>query len=156
MPRMATAAGTRHAQSGTVLAFDFGIKRIGVAIGESLLGQARALTTILAEANEPRFASIGELIRQWQPQLLVVGLPRSLDGSEHDMTARCRRFAHQLEGRFALPVALVDERLSSAEAEARLAGQGLGWQARKGQIDAVAAQIILQDYFDAHAHPSAA
>lgn len=143
-----------HAKPGTVLAFDFGIKRIGVAIGESLLGQARAFTTIVAEANDVRFAAIGKLISEWQPQLLVVGLPRSLDGTEHDMTARCRRFAHQLEGRFGLPVELVDERLSSSEAEARLADQGLGWQERKKHIDAVAAQIILQDYFDVQQHTS--
>jgi len=136
------------AQSGTVLAFDFGIKRIGVAIGESLLGQARALTTIAGEANDLRFAAIAKLVKEWQPRLLVVGLPRALDGSEHDMTARCRRFAHQLEGRFALPVEFIDERLSSSEAEARLADQGMAWRERKKQIDGVAAQIILQDYFD--------
>ena len=133
---------------GTVLAFDFGIKRIGVAIGESLLGQARALSTISAEDNAGRFAAIGKLISEWHPAQLVVGLPRALDGGEHEMTARCRRFAHQLEGRFKLPVALVDERLSSSEAEARLTESGLKWQARKQQLDAVSAQIILQDYFD--------
>lgn len=138
---------------GTVLAFDFGTKRIGVAIGESLLGQARALTTIRAEDNAARFAAIARLIAEWQPTRLVVGLPRALDGSEHDMSSRCRRFAHQLEGRFALPATLVDERLSSAEAEARLAEAGLPWEARKQQVDAVAAEIILQDYFNVQ-HPS--
>ena len=136
------------AKRGTILAFDFGTKRIGVAIGESLLGQARALTTIAGESNDLRFAAIAKLIAEWQPGLLVVGLPRALDGGDHDMTARCRRFAHQLEGRFALPVALVDERLSSSEAEARLADQGIAWQERKKQVDALAAEIILQDYFD--------
>ncbi len=135
-------------RAGTILAFDFGVKRIGVAIGESLLGRARALTTIAAEDNDTRFAAIAKLIAEWQPKRLVVGLPRALDGTEHDMTARCRRFAHQLEGRFGLPVELIDERLSSSEAEARLADKGLAWQARKKQVDAVAAEIILQDYFD--------
>lgn len=134
---------------GTVLAFDFGIKRIGVAIGESLLGQARAHTTLAAEDNDSRFAAIARLIAEWQPTLLVVGLPRSLDGEENDMTARCRRFARQLEGRFGLPVELIDERLSSSEAEARLADKGLAWQERKKHVDALAAEIILQDYFDA-------
>ncbi|MDD5175148.1 MAG: Holliday junction resolvase RuvX [Sterolibacterium sp.] len=133
---------------GTLLAFDFGIKRIGVALGETLLGTARALTTISAEENAARFSAIGKLIGKWQPSQLVVGLPRALDGSEHEMTARCRRFAHQLEGRFGLPVALVDERLSSSEAESRLGEAGLNWQERKQQLDAVAAQIILQDYLD--------
>ena len=136
------------AKSGTILAFDFGLKRIGVASGESLLGQARALTTIAAEDNDSRFAAIAKLIAEWQPRLLVVGLPRALDGSEHDMTARCRRFGHQLEGRFSLPVEFIDERLSSSEAEARLADRGMTWQERKKQVDAVAAEIILQDYFD--------
>ena len=135
--------------AGTVLAFDFGTRRIGVAIGEALLGQARALTTINGEENAVRFAAIAKLIGEWQPLLLVVGLPFATDGSEHEMTARCRRFAHQLEGRFGLPVTLVDERYSSSEANARLAKDGLAWQARKQQVDAVAAQIILQDFFDA-------
>lgn len=137
-----------------MLAFDFGAKRTGVAVGESLLGQARALTTIIAEGKAQRLSAVAKLIEQWQPRLLVVGLPRSLDGADTEMTARCRGFALQLEGRFALPVALVDERLSSSEAEARLAD--IGWQARKRHIDAVAAQIILQDYFDAHARARAA
>ena len=134
---------------GIVLAFDFGLKRIGVAIGESLLGQARALTVVATEARDARFAAIARLIAEWQPLRLVVGLPRSMDDGEHAMTGRCRRFAHQLEGRFGLPVSLVDERLSSIEAERRLRDAGLDWQARKQQVDAVAAQIILQDYFDA-------
>jgi len=133
---------------GMVLAFDFGIKRIGVALGEAMLGQARALTAICAEDNAARFAAIGKLIGEWQPVRLVVGLPCALDGSAHEMTARCRRFAHQLEGRFDLPVTLVDERLSSNEAESRLGAAGVNWRARKQQLDAVAAQIILQDYFD--------
>ena len=134
---------------GIVLAFDFGLKRIGVAIGESLLAQARPLTTIAAEANDARFAAIGRLIAEWQPAQVVVGLPSSMDASEHAMSARCRRFAKQLEGRFGLPVKLIDERLSSDEAERRLSAAGLNWQARKQQVDACAAQIILQDYFDA-------
>ena len=137
------------AETGTLLAFDFGVERIGVAVGEALLGQARALTTIAAPDNDTRFARIGKLIEEWQAQRLVGGLPLALDGSEHEMSARCRRFAHQLEGRFGLPVELIDERFSSTEAEARLADLGLSWQARKSEVDAVAAQIILQDYLDA-------
>ncbi len=138
-----------QARTGTLLAFDFGTRRIGVAVGESLLGEARALKTIDSEANALRFAAIAALIAEWQPVLLVVGLAFAPDGSEHEMTARCRRFAHQLAGRFGLPVTLVDERFSSSAADSRLSASGLGWQARKQQVDAVAAQIILQDYFDA-------
>lgn len=136
----------------TVLAFDFGTRRIGVAVGESALGRARPLTTITGAANDARFDAIGKLIAEWQPRRLVVGLPLSMDGREHEMTARCRRFAHQLEGRFRLPVALVDERLSSLDAEARLAARGLDWKARKMGLDAEAAATLLQDYFDAPVH----
>lgn len=139
----------RPAVSGTVLAFDFGLKRIGIAVGETLLGQARALATLELESNEARFAAISCLIQEWQPALLVVGLPLSLDGGEHDMTARCRRFANQLRGRFGLPVALCDERLTSAAAEAELREAGVDWRARRKRVDALAAQHILQDYFDA-------
>lgn len=133
---------------GTVLAFDFGTKRIGVAVGEMMLGQARALATIHHEANEARFAAIEKLIAEWQPARLVVGLPLSVDGEAHDMTARAERFARQLEGRFKLPVALVDERFSSTDAEARLAEKGQGWKQRKETLDAEAAATILQGFFD--------
>lgn len=134
---------------GTVLAFDFGLKRIGVAVGETLIKRANALTTIEAESNEARFAGIARLIDEWRPAQLVVGLPFALDGAEHEMTTRCRRFANQLYGRFGLPVALVDERLTSATAESELRESGGGWRGRKRKIDALAAQYILQDYFDA-------
>ena len=100
--------GSVRSASITVLAFDFGLRRIGVAVGESLLGSARALTTIDAEDNDTRFAAISRLVAEWQPQQLVVGLALALDGTEHEMTQRCRRFAHQLEGRFRFNVALVD------------------------------------------------
>lgn len=136
-------------ESGSVLAFDFGLRRIGVAVGESLLGRARPLTTIAAADNAARFNAISRLIEEWQPLRLVVGLPLALDGSEHEMTARCRRFANQLRGRFSVPVDLVDERLSSAAAEENLRDTGLDWKKRKPQLDAWAAQVILQSYFDA-------
>lgn len=133
---------------GTLLAFDFGTRRIGVAVGEMMLGTARPLTTIAAEANEARFQAIGKLIAEWQPARLLVGLPLTLEGEAHDMTERCRRFARQLEGRFRLPVVMVDERLSSASAEEQLRAQGLDWRERKAAVDAEAAAILLQDYFD--------
>lgn len=139
-----------------ILAFDFGTQRIGVAVGATMLRNARPLTTISAAANAPRFEAIGKLIAEWQPARLVVGLPLSLDGSEHEMTARCRRFAQQLHGRFKLPVAFADERLSSAEAEARLRADGRDLRRNKRAIDAEAAAVILQSYFDRtdHADPA--
>lgn len=121
----------------TVLGFDFGLKRIGVAVGNSLLKQAQPLTIISAATNAAKFSAIESLLSEWQPARCVVGLPLHPDGAEHAMTVRCRRFAHQLEGRFALPVVLVDERYSSAVIPAR----------RGEWIDAEAAAIILQQYF---------
>jgi putative Holliday junction resolvase len=120
---------------GVSLAFDFGTRRIGVAIGNGVTREARPLQTIAAEARL-RWPAIGGLIGEWQPQQLVVGIPRHPDGAPHEMTARCERFANQLAGRYGLPVARVDERYSSAAAGA---GEG---------IDARAAAVILQQWFD--------
>jgi putative holliday junction resolvase len=123
-----------------VFGFDFGIKRIGIAMGNSLTGHAQPLSVIQAVDNATRFAAIGALIEQWKPARLVVGEPRHPDGAEHDMTLRARRFANQLHGRFGLPVTLVDERYSSAVIPAK----------RGEIIDAKAAAIILQQYLDDH------
>ena len=133
---------------GTVMAFDFGEKRIGVATGETMLKTAHALTTINAEQNEVKFKHIGLLIAEWQPCLLVVGLPTYMDGEAHLMTQLAKKFAQRLEGRFNLPVVMQDERLSSAEAAQSLTEAGVKGSKQKVMIDAVAAQTILQSYFD--------
>lgn len=138
-----------NCHSGTILAFDFGLKRIGVAVGEEFQKFAHSLATIRAETNIARFEAIARLIHEWQPSRLVVGLPFGLDGSEHEMTKRCRRFANQLHGRFGLPVVLTDERLTSAEAETILRESCGSKGYRKEDIDAVAARLILQDYLNA-------
>jgi len=139
---------------GTVLGFDFGLARIGVAVGETETGMAQAISVIAGEANEVRFNAIAALVKEWQPERFVVGLPTHTDGTEHEMTARCRRFANQLNGRFGLPAELVDERLSSLEADTLLAELGRGWKKRKQHLDAVAAQRILQTWLDSrHANP---
>ena len=135
---------------GTVLAFDFGEKRIGVAVGERELAQAHPLTTIRSEANAARFAVIAALIAEWQPVSLVVGLPLALDGTPHAMTTRCTRFANQLRGRFGLPVDYAEERLSSVEAEERLRESGHDARSAREHVDALAAQLILQGYFERH------
>ncbi|ACT47547.1 Holliday junction resolvase RuvX [Methylotenera mobilis] len=137
-----------HVQSGTVLAFDFGERRIGIAVGEHLLASANPLMTIDNESNEIRFQIITKLVSEWQPRLLVVGLPLSLDGSEHGVTQLCKKFARRLNGRFNLPVALIDERYSSAEASQLLNEAGIRGRAQKEMLDQVAAQTILQSYFD--------
>mgnify|MGYP001447446748 CR=1 FL=1 len=138
---------------GTLLGFDFGLARIGVASGELETGLASPLTTLREESNDARFAAIARLIAEWRPVALVVGLPAHLDGREHELTARCRRFANQLHGRFALPVCTVDERLSSVAAEAELAAAGVrGWRERKDVLDAAAARLILQSFLDSNRH----
>ncbi len=124
----------------TVLGFDFGLKRIGVAVGNTLLKQAQPLTIISAATNDAKFAAIAELVTQWQPALCIVGLPCHPDGAEHEMTVRCRRFANQLHGRFDVATVLVDERYSSAVISHQ----------RGDLIDDQAAAIILQQYFDDH------
>ncbi len=133
---------------GTLLAFDFGTKRIGVAVGNSISCTAQPLVTLQGEENSKRFAAIEGLIRDWQPAALVVGLPCNDDGSPHEMTQSCRRFANRLKGRFGLPVILVDERYTSALASAQLYEAGIRGIRQKPLLDQVAAQEILQAYFN--------
>ncbi|MDR2710000.1 MAG: Holliday junction resolvase RuvX [Burkholderiales bacterium] len=132
----------------TLLAFDFGHKRIGVAIGNTLTRIARPLTTLHAEQREAREMALRALITEWQPQKLVVGLPVHIDGTEHEMTQRARRFARWLEETFRLPVTLVDERLTTQEAQRLLDESGQRGEKARAVRDAVAAQVILQAYFD--------
>ncbi len=134
--------------SGILLAFDFGEKRIGVATGNTLLNSAQPLTTISTEKTDERFAAIAKLLAEWQPSALVVGLPCHEDGAPHQMTALCRRFANRLKGRFKLPVILVDERYTSAAASEALTARGIHGIKQKPLLDQVAAQHILQAYFD--------
>lgn len=120
---------------GTILAFDFGLKRIGVAVGEPELRSAHPLPAI------SEFPEIEKLIAEWKPAKLVVGLPIREQG-EHPLAKRVEKFARRLEGTFRLPVARVDERFTSVEAESRLRG------VKRKAIDSVAAQLILEQYFD--------
>ncbi|MEQ0777166.1 Holliday junction resolvase RuvX [Paraburkholderia tropica] len=141
-----SVAAKRGAAEATLLAFDYGEKRIGVALGNVLTQSARALTVIPNKSREYRFEAIGALLREWQPDVLVVGLPRHPDGTPHAMTQLATRFGNQLNGRFNLPVKWVDERYSSVDAEARLRERG----ERVEHIDAEAACVILQQYLDEH------
>lgn len=150
MPASAPAPSlpAHRAATGTALAFDFGKKFTGVAVGESSVGIAHPLGLITEESNAARMHQIAALVAEWKPAFLVVGLPLSMDGAEHELTRRCRRFARQLESRFRLPVSLVDERLSSAAAEETLRTVGKGGRKHKLHAHQVSAQIILQSYFD--------
>ena len=132
--------------SGTVLAFDFGGERIGVAVGETSTGLAHPLTTIGGGTIDARFDAISRLIADWKPSRLLVGLPVHLDGTEHEMTARARRFARRLEGRFGIAVELVDERLTTREAASRLHDAGVGERRQRPVRDRVAAQAILETW----------
>jgi putative Holliday junction resolvase len=134
--------------AGTVLAFDFGTRRIGVAIGETSTGIAHPLTTIADAAEARRFEAIAALLETWRPVALVVGLPMHADGALHAMTAQARRFARQLEGRFGLPVALSDERFTTQAAAVDLKGARRPGRGAKALRDQVAAQLILQAYLD--------
>ncbi|MCA1978940.1 MAG: Holliday junction resolvase RuvX [Thiobacillus sp.] len=133
---------------GTVLAFDLGLKRTGVASGELSLGIAHPLTVFQADSTEARLAAIEKLVAEWQPVLLVLGLPTHADGGEHEMTRVARNFARKLESRFRLPVFLVDERHTSTAAESALHAQGVHGKKNRAHLDAVAAQLILQGFFD--------
>ncbi len=137
----------------TLLAFDFGEARIGVAVGTTELGIPHPVETIAFDDNERRFARIGALIAEWQPQRLVVGLPAHMDGTEHEMSRLARKFANRLGGRFNLPVDLVDERLSSAAASDALNETGLRGRRQKPALDQVAAMQILQGWFDSGMTP---
>jgi putative Holliday junction resolvase len=135
-------------ERGTVLAFDLGIKRTGVASGELGIGVAHPLSVIQASSTEARLAAIDALIAEWQPVLLVLGLPTHEDGSEHTMTRVARNFAKKLESRFNRPVFMVDERYTSAVAEDELHAAGVHGKKNRARLDAVAAQLILQGFFD--------
>ncbi|CAM2191854.1 ribonuclease H-like domain containing nuclease [Paraburkholderia kururiensis] len=137
---MSVASG----REATLLAFDYGEKRIGVALGNSLTRSARPLTVLPNRNRDYRFEAIGKLIAEWKPDVLVVGLPSHPDGTPHGMTQQAKRFGNQLNGRFNLPVVWVDERYTSVDAEAQIRERG----GDTGQLDAEAASIILQQYLD--------
>ncbi len=134
--------------TGSILAFDFGTKRIGIAVGERATRIAHPLATISKNNGDARFAAIKALIDEWKPYRLVVGLPLHADGSPHETTARAQRFARQLEGRFGIPVTLFDERFTTQAAATALVEGRVRVRQRKAVRDRVAAQLILQAYLD--------
>jgi putative Holliday junction resolvase len=144
---------SRNPTSGTVLAFDFGLQRIGVAVGERELRTAHALPVIRAQTQAGKLTAVARLVQEWRPSLLLVGRPLGEDGVAHEMTRRAERFARQLGARFRLPIQLADERYSSAEVESRMraayGARKTANLARGKALDSHAAQIILEQYFDA-------
>jgi putative Holliday junction resolvase len=142
----------------TFLAFDYGLKRIGVAVGQELTGTATALTVIRASEGKPDWDAIAKLIEQWKPDELVVGLPTNMDGTFHELSYKAQRFGNQLHGRYNLRAHFIDERLSSLEAEQQIKNQQQQLKkntarvkGRKGQasdIDKIAAKVILESWLN--------
>ncbi|MCW7549798.1 Holliday junction resolvase RuvX [Photorhabdus sp. APURE] len=134
----------------TIMAFDFGTRSIGAAIGQEITGTARALTSFKATEGIPNWQQIEKLLKEWQPDLVIVGLPLNMDGTEQLVTAQARKFANRLHGRFGVQVQLQDERLTTVEARAHLFDRG-GYKAlNKGKVDATSAVIILESWFEQH------
>lgn len=135
------------------LGFDFGLRRIGVAVGQALTGAARPLQTLACTDGQPEWPRIEALIKEWQPAALIVGVPRHADGADSPLTAAAERFGRRLEGRFKLPVHRIDEALSSHAAERQLAQRGRGGRRlakHKQEIDSLAAAVILETWLAEH------
>ena len=145
MGEAARSAASGETNARTVLAFDFGTRRIGVAVGTTITRSARPLTTIDAPEGDARDAALASVIGEWRPDVLVIGLPVHADGTHHAMTARARRFGEALHERFGIPVRYADERYTSEMAKTALAGRGREGRAKR---DEAAARIILQAWLD--------
>lgn len=131
-----------------LLGFDFGMKRIGVAVGQTVTKTARPLATVKANQGVPQWDMLDKLIKAWHPDALIIGIPLNMDGTEQPLTIAARDFAHSLNARYQLPIYEMDERLSTKDARARLFEQG-GYKAlQKSEIDSVAAQLILQNWLN--------
>lgn len=130
----------------TLLAFDFGTQFIGVATGQSITQTASPLPALKAKDGQPNWDEVGALLNQWQPQLLLVGLPLNMDGSVSELSRRARRFAGRLQGRFGVTVQMMDERLSTREARDQLGERYRGGKDTK--VDSVAAALLIESYFN--------
>ncbi len=139
----------------TYLAFDFGVKRFGVAVGNTLLRSARELPPIKAKDGIPDWARIAACIKEWQPHGCVVGLPLNMDGSESEMSLRAKKFGKRLKGRFNLPVAMMDERLSSFEAKQHVRDNQGHTDFGEHSVDGAAACLILESWFNEQDSPHA-
>lgn len=135
-------------QSNTILAFDFGMKSIGIAIGNHLTGTARGLTAIAARDGIPDWEKIARLINEWQPDTLIVGLPLNMDGTEQPMTAAAKRFGNRLNNRFNIPVIWHDERLTTFEALDQMGVRSKMHTSKRSDVDKLSAQIILQSWLE--------
>ena len=147
---MTEEAGNQDKQHYVILGFDFGMKRIGTAVGQTLTRSATPLKTLNAKEGIPAWNEVADLIHIWRPHILVVGLPLNMDGSEQAITKAAKKFGQALRERFSLPVESIDERLSSVDARARLYAEGGYRGIRKGDIDSFAAQVIVETWIMEH------
>jgi putative Holliday junction resolvase len=129
-----------------VLCFDFGTKSIGLAIGQSITNTANPLTELKAKDGVPNWEQIKKIIDEWQPDLLLIGLPLNMDGSFSELSRRAKKFANRLHGRFGLPVSMADERLSSYEAKGEIIQQTGSRDFKRNHVDSLAAKIILESW----------
>ncbi len=140
-----------HDKIATFLGFDFGLKRIGVAVGQSLTMSASEVTVLKANAGVPNWVEVEKLIRDWQPAGIVIGLPFHIDGSEAPITEETRKFIRRVQGRFPTPVFVTDERLSTREAKSQLDALGPRSKGRTNKIDSLAAKVILEQWLRSQA-----
>lgn len=132
----------------TVMAFDFGMKSIGFAVGQEITGTATAQHSFKAKDGIPNWDEIEKAISEWQPDLIVVGLPLNMDGTEQPLTANARKFANRLHAKFAIPVQPQDERLTTVDARARIFAEGGYRHLQKDRVDAVSAKLICESFFE--------
>lgn len=130
------------------MSFDFGLRNIGVAVGNYLLGTTQPLAVLRARDGQPNWQALTNLVSEWQPERLVVGEPLNMDGSDSELSQRAAKFARRLHGRLGLPVDMVDERLSSAEAKSISREQGHGGDYTADPIDSLAAELILKSWLE--------
>lgn len=139
--------------STNILSFDYGDKTIGVAVGNTVTGQAHPLTTVRVIRGQVQWPVISKLIEEWAPVTLVVGLPLKMDGSDNPVTPKARKFGNRLNGRYNLPVHMVDERLTTRAARTELYNAGVVEKRHKPVLDKLAAQSILQTYLSEQTEP---
>jgi len=137
-----------NARIRSVLAFDFGLVQIGVAVGNTLLRSTQPLAILRAKEGIPDWQALEQLVRDWQPDLLLVGDPLNMDGSDSELCERARKFARRLHGRLGLPVTMVDERLTSFEAKQVSREQGHRGDYKRRPIDSQAAELVLQSWLN--------
>jgi putative Holliday junction resolvase len=135
-------------EAQTVIGVDFGTGSIGFAVGQTLTGTAQPLNAIKAQDGVPNWDNVKQLLDEWQPDLVVVGLPLNMDGTEQEMTVRARKFANRLHGRFGVQVTTHDERLTTTDAKAQLFAAGGYKKLKKGAIDSMSAVVILESWFE--------